>query len=110
MMEKVLEDSKTLGTPLLEDCSPVGMEADGWEQTQVTFHWTKVPANLIRQDIRTTIKKEDLKEGSAHSSLVEFGAEKNNMGTKKRKIWFWLPFEKVAKYHRPKKLEGWKPC
>ncbi len=28
MMEKVVEGSKTLGTPLLEDCSAVGMEAD----------------------------------------------------------------------------------
>ncbi len=41
MMEKVLEHSKTLGTPLLEDCSSVGMEADRWEQTQVAFHWTE---------------------------------------------------------------------
>jgi hypothetical protein len=38
MMEKVLEDSKTLGTSLLEYCSAVGMEADGREQTQVAFH------------------------------------------------------------------------
>ncbi len=38
MMEKVVEGSKTLGTSLLEDCSAIGMEADGWEQTQVTFH------------------------------------------------------------------------
>ncbi len=38
MMEKVLEGSKTLGTPLLEDCSAIGMEAEGREQTQITFH------------------------------------------------------------------------
>ena len=38
MMEKVVEGSKTLGTPLLEDCSAIGMEAEGREQTQVAFH------------------------------------------------------------------------
>jgi hypothetical protein len=31
MMEKIVEGSKTLGTPLLENCSAIGMEADGRE-------------------------------------------------------------------------------